>query len=264
MRAELVEPIVRLGRENHSWGCARIQGELARLGTRVGATSVRRVLRRHGLGPAPRRGPTWVEFLRARRKVSWPWTSSQLTRCSSSGSACSSPSSTPPGGFHLLGVTEHPDNAFVTKVARDLVGDLAETGRPMKFPHPGPGHEVHRQFRRGLQLGRCRSHQGARPLASRERARRKVGADRSHRVPRLDLGARAAPTRSGPPGVLPPLQRAAPSSRHRPRRTDGPDFPSGTSTVRGRTPRRPRRVGSRPTASRDITVEVQQSHLCGL
>jgi len=44
----------------------RIQGELRGLGIRVGATSIRSVLRRHGLGPAPRRdGPSWSEFLRA-------------------------------------------------------------------------------------------------------------------------------------------------------------------------------------------------------
>jgi hypothetical protein len=52
MSAELVELIVHLGREDRSWGCARIQGELAKLGARVGATSVRRVFRSHGLGPA--------------------------------------------------------------------------------------------------------------------------------------------------------------------------------------------------------------------
>jgi transposase len=68
MSPQLVELIVRLGRENRSWGCVRIQAELAKLGIRVGATSVRRVLRRHGLGPAPRRSPTWAEFLRAQAK----------------------------------------------------------------------------------------------------------------------------------------------------------------------------------------------------
>jgi hypothetical protein len=68
MSPHLVELIVRLGRENRSWGCVRIQGELAKLGIRVGATSVRRALGRHGLGPAPRRGPTWAEFLRAQAK----------------------------------------------------------------------------------------------------------------------------------------------------------------------------------------------------
>ena len=68
LSAELVELIVRLGRENRSWGCVRIQGELRKVGVRVAATSVRRVLRRHGLGPAPRRGQTWAEFLRAQAK----------------------------------------------------------------------------------------------------------------------------------------------------------------------------------------------------
>jgi putative transposase len=36
------------------------------------------------------------------------------------------------GRAHLLGVTDHLDNAFVAQVARDLVGELAEKCRPMK------------------------------------------------------------------------------------------------------------------------------------
>jgi len=47
----------------------RIQGELAKLGIRVSATKIRTLLRREGLGPAPRRsGPTWSEFLRAQAR----------------------------------------------------------------------------------------------------------------------------------------------------------------------------------------------------
>jgi putative transposase len=65
MGDELVELIVRLGRENRRCGCVRIQGELGKLGIKVSASSVRRVLRRHGLGPVPRKGPTWSEFLRS-------------------------------------------------------------------------------------------------------------------------------------------------------------------------------------------------------
>ena len=63
---ELRELVLRLGRENRGWGCVRIQGELRKLGIRVGATTIRSILRRSGLGPAPRRGgPSWGEFLRA-------------------------------------------------------------------------------------------------------------------------------------------------------------------------------------------------------
>ena len=64
--AETVELVVRLARENPRWGYLRIVGELRKLGVTVSATSVRNVLSRHGVGPAPRRdGPSWTEFLRA-------------------------------------------------------------------------------------------------------------------------------------------------------------------------------------------------------
>jgi putative transposase len=63
---EAVEFVCRLARENPRWGYVRIAGECAKVGVSVSVSSVRNVLRRHRLGPAPRRGgPTWVEFLRS-------------------------------------------------------------------------------------------------------------------------------------------------------------------------------------------------------
>src|SRR5215203_431984 len=62
----VVDLVLRMARENPRWGYQRIAGECAKLGVTVSATSIRTILRRHRLGPAPRRGgPTWAQFLRA-------------------------------------------------------------------------------------------------------------------------------------------------------------------------------------------------------
>jgi putative transposase len=64
--ADIQAVIVRMARENPTWGYQRIQGELARLGCAVSASSVRRVLAAHGIHPAPRRATsTWRAFLRS-------------------------------------------------------------------------------------------------------------------------------------------------------------------------------------------------------
>ena len=54
LAAELQELILRLAKENPRWGYKRIQGELQKLGIKVSATAVRKLLACRGLGPAPR------------------------------------------------------------------------------------------------------------------------------------------------------------------------------------------------------------------
>ena len=119
---ETVELIVRMARDNPMWGYLRIRGELLKLGVRVSATTIRAVLRRHGLGPAPRRsGPGWKEFLRQQAagilasdfftvETVWLKTLYVLFVIELSTRR-----------VHLCGVTAHPDSAWVTQQARNLV-----------------------------------------------------------------------------------------------------------------------------------------------
>jgi putative transposase len=59
-----LELIVRLARENPAWGYGKLQGELGKLGHRVSRSTIKRLLRQHGLPPAPERGrSTWRDFL---------------------------------------------------------------------------------------------------------------------------------------------------------------------------------------------------------
>jgi transposase InsO family protein len=60
------ELTLRLARENSSWGYLRIAGELRKLGIGVSASSIRNILVKAGLPPAPRRdSQSWRSFLRA-------------------------------------------------------------------------------------------------------------------------------------------------------------------------------------------------------
>ena len=66
---EIRELVLRLARENPSWGYQRIVGEINGLGLTVSATTVKKILRQAGLGPAgSRSGPSWRAFLRAQAK----------------------------------------------------------------------------------------------------------------------------------------------------------------------------------------------------
>jgi len=68
---EVEELIVRIAKENRSWGYDRIVGALAHLGHEVSDQTIGNVLRRHGLPPAPERKhtPTWAAFIRAHLAV---------------------------------------------------------------------------------------------------------------------------------------------------------------------------------------------------
>ncbi len=130
---EMCELICRMAKENSRWGCVRIQGEPRGLGIRVGATTIRSILRRSGLGPAPRRsGPSWSEFLRAQ--------ATGILACDFF---------TVETAFlkrlyvlffieigtrrvHVAGATTNPDGAFVTQQSRNLAFDRDDAMTPVR------------------------------------------------------------------------------------------------------------------------------------
>jgi putative transposase len=64
-RKDIRDAVLRLARENPTWGYQRISGELAGAGIHVPPSTVRDILKRAALDPAPRRsGPSWSEFLK--------------------------------------------------------------------------------------------------------------------------------------------------------------------------------------------------------
>jgi hypothetical protein len=68
---EIERLVVRMAKENPSWGYDRIVGALANLGHPLSDQTVGNILRRHGLSPATKRKQTvsWRDFIRSHRDV---------------------------------------------------------------------------------------------------------------------------------------------------------------------------------------------------
>ncbi|MEU0561461.1 hypothetical protein [Dactylosporangium sp. NPDC006015] len=134
MDREVRDLVLRLAAENPTWGHRRVQGELARLGHRIAASTVWKILHRAGVDPAPRRtGPTWQQFLTAQahtilacdfftvdtvllKRIYVLFFIELATR-----------------QVHIAGVTAHPTGAWVTQQARNLLMNLDQHASRLRF-----------------------------------------------------------------------------------------------------------------------------------
>jgi len=133
-RKDIRDAVLRLARENPAWGYQRISGELAGTGIHVPPSTVRDILKRAALDPAPRRsGPSWSEFLKAQaegiiacdlfhvdtaflKRIYVLFFIEHSTRT-----------------IHIMGATTNPTGAWAAQQARNLLMDLGERAEAIKF-----------------------------------------------------------------------------------------------------------------------------------
>jgi len=160
--AKLEALIIRIAKENRSWGYDRIVGALANLGYTVSDQTVGNILKRHGLAPAPERKKTttWKEFIRTHQGLlvatdfftAEVWTAFGLTtyyilffiRLGTR-------------EIHVAGLTPNPNQSWMTQIARNITMDewgFLAPGQYLIHDRDGKFYPV---FQKTLEAGGVRS-----------------------------------------------------------------------------------------------------------
>jgi putative transposase len=176
---EVRQLILRLARENTSWGYVRIAGELRTLGVSVSATLVRTVLADAGIPPAPERDrQSWRVFLRQQGDsilacdfltVDTVWLRRLYVLVSLSiGSR----------RVEYFACTSNPDTAWMLQQARNLLMDRHGRGRQAHFLVHDRDSKFAAAFDAIFRKRRRKDRPDANPGAERECARRALGRQR--------------------------------------------------------------------------------------
>jgi putative transposase len=127
--------VLRLAKENSSWGYRRIHGELAALGIRVAPSTVWEILTAAGIDPAPRRdrGPSWAQLLRGQADALLAADFVVIDLLDGTKVYVLAVIEHASRRVRVLGATAHPVAHWVVQQARNLMMDLEEADVRARF-----------------------------------------------------------------------------------------------------------------------------------
>jgi len=150
--------VVRMARENSGWGYDRIVGALTNLGHQVSDQTVKNILHRHGIAPAPKRSQvtTWKDFLAAHMNVlagcdfftievlSWRGLVTYYVLFFLHLES---------RRVHIAGITRHPDEAWMEQIARNATQQGWGYLHPCRYVLHDRDKKFCGSFRSGLASG---------------------------------------------------------------------------------------------------------------
>jgi putative transposase len=121
--------VLRLAKENSSWGYRRIHGELLVLGIKVAASTVWEILKDAGIDPAPNRTTDgWAVFLRSQTEAILAADFFEAVTLTGTRMYVLAVIEHATRQVRILGATSHPTAAWVTQAVRNLAMDLKDAG----------------------------------------------------------------------------------------------------------------------------------------
>jgi hypothetical protein len=169
--------VLRLARENPSWGYRRIHDEPAMLTIKIAPSTVWEILHRKGIEPAPQHDrQTRSTFPRGQAQAILAADFFETRPLTGARRYVFAVIEHATRRVRVLGATAHPTAAWTTQLARNPHHGPPRRRRHGEVPGPGPRQQVRGRIRRGLRRRRHRHRQDRHPSTAHERQQGTLGA----------------------------------------------------------------------------------------